>query len=63
VPKDDKDRNFIHSFIQSISIVPLPVHHHPEVLPTQHGHCVRVSCRSDTGNCEWRFSSRSLRCG
>ena|SRR6218665_1966912 len=34
--------HFIHSFIHSISIVPLQVHYHSEALPTQHGYCVGV---------------------
>ena len=44
--------SFKGSFIQAISIAPLQVHYYSEVLPTQHGYCVRVSCRSATGNCE-----------
>ena len=31
-----------HSFIQSISIVPLQVHYYSEALPTQHGYCAGV---------------------
>jgi len=45
-----------HSFIQSISIVPLQVHYYSEALPTQHGYCVGVSPQSAAGNCEWRTS-------
>jgi len=48
-------------FIQAISIAPLKVHYYSEVLPTQHGYCVRVSRRSATGNCNWRTCPRSLR--
>ena len=44
-----------HSFIHSISIAPFQVHYYSEVLPKQHGYCVRVSHRSATGNCEWRI--------
>src|SRR6218665_3957199 len=33
----------IHSFIQTISIVPLQVHCYSEALLTQHGYCVGVS--------------------
>ena len=38
----------IHSFIQATSIAPLQVHYYSEVLQTQHGYSVRVSCRSFT---------------
>jgi len=31
-----------------------------EVLPAQHGYCVRVSRRSATGNCKWRTCPRYL---
>ena len=31
---------FIHSFIQAISIAPLQVHYYSEALPTQHGYFV-----------------------
>jgi len=44
----------IHSFIQTISIVPLQVHYYSEALPTQHGYCAGISRWSATGNCEWR---------
>ena len=44
----------IHSLIPVISTAPLQVHYYSEVLPTQHGYCVGISCRSATGNCEWR---------
>ena len=44
----------VHSFIQVISIVPLQVHYYSVLLPAQHRYCVGVSCRSATGNCEWR---------
>ena len=49
-----------YSFIQPISIAPLQVHYYSEALPTQHGYCVGVSHRSDTGNCEWITCPRSL---
>jgi len=52
--------SFIHSFIQAISLAPLQVHYYSEALPTQHGYCVGVSHRRDTGNCEWRNCPRSL---
>ena len=48
------------SFIQAISIAPLQVNYYSEVLPTQLGYCLGVSCRSATGNCEWRICPRSL---
>ena len=32
-------------------------------LPTQHRYCIGVSCRSPTGNCEWRTCQRSLHGG
>ena len=51
---------FIHSFIQAITIAPLPVHYYSEVLPTQHGCCVGISGLSVTDNCEWRTFPRSL---
>src|SRR6218665_919039 len=54
--------SFIHSFIQAISIAPLQAHYYSEVLPIQHGYCVRVSHRNATGNCERRTCPRSL-CG
>jgi len=41
------------TFIQAISIATLQVHYYSEVLPTQRGYCVGVSCRSATGNWEW----------
>jgi len=53
----------IHSFIQAISIEPLQVHYYSEVIPTPHGYCVVVSCRSATGNRERRTCQRSLRGG
>ena len=57
-----KARNrFIYSFIQVISKAPLQVHYYSEALLTQHVHCVTVSCRNPTGNCEWRTCPRSLR--
>src|SRR6218665_527138 len=34
-----------------------------EALPTQHGYCAGVSCRSATGNCELKTCPRSLRGG
>jgi len=37
--------------------------HYSEALPTQHGYCAGVSCRSATGNCELRTCLRSLRGG
>src|SRR6218665_1021894 len=40
----------IHSFIHAIYVAPLQVHYYSEVLPTQHGCCAGVSCRSTTGN-------------
>jgi len=43
---------FIQLIILAISIAPLQVHCYSEALPTQHGYCVGVSCRSATGNCE-----------
>src|SRR6218665_1312455 len=54
---------FIHSIILDISIAPLQVHCYSEVLPTQHGYCVRVSRQSATWNCEVRTCPRSLRGG
>ena len=39
---------FIHSFIQTISIAPLQVHYYSEALQTQHGYCAGISCRSAT---------------
>src|SRR6218665_54464 len=51
---------FIHLFIQIISIAPLQVHYYSEALPTQHGYCARVSRRSATGNCKLRTCPRSL---
>jgi len=53
----------LHSFIQAISTAPRQVHYYSEALPTQHGYCVGVSCRSAKGNCEWRTCPRSLRGG
>ena len=35
-----------------MSIAPLQVHYSSEVLPTKHGHCVRVSHRSTTAASE-----------
>jgi len=40
--------NFNYSFIQAISIVLLQVHYYSEALPTQHGYCAGISCRSAT---------------
>ena len=54
---------FFHSFVPAISIAPLQVLYYSEVLPTQHGYCIEVSCRSATGNCKWRTCPRSLRGG
>ena len=54
---------FINSLIQTIFIVPLQVHFYSEALPTQHGYCAGVSCRSATGNCEVRTCPRSLHGG
>src|SRR6218665_1974150 len=34
---------FVHSFIQTISVAPLQMHHYSEALSTQHGYCVGVS--------------------
>src|SRR6218665_469484 len=56
-------QSFIHSFIQTIPIASLQVHFYSEALPTQHGYCAIVSCRSATGNCELRTCPRSLRGG
>jgi len=50
-----------HSFIRCISIEPLQVVYHSEVLQAQHGYCAGISRRSTTGNCEWRTCPRSLR--
>src|SRR6218665_3029073 len=49
----------VHSFIQTISIVPLQVNYYSEALPTQHGYCAGVSHRSTTGNYELRTCPRS----
>jgi len=49
-------------FVQTISIAPLQVHYYSDALPTQHGYCARISCRSATGNCELRTCPRIL-CG
>src|SRR6218665_3426396 len=46
--------SFVHSFIQAISISPLPINYYSEALPTQHGYCSGISRRSVTGNCERR---------
>src|SRR6218665_1649439 len=54
---------FIHLFIPDISIALLQVRYYSEALPTQHGYCAGVSCRSATGNCELRTCPRSLRGG
>ena len=52
---------FIHSFyFYSTSSSPLP-HRCTEALPTQRGHCVGVSRRSATGNCEWRTCLSGIR--
>ena len=53
----------IHSFIQVISIVPLPVLYYSEALPAQHEYCVGISCRSGTGNCELKTCPRSIHGG
>src|SRR6218665_641725 len=47
----------MHSFSQTISIVPHQVHFYSEALPTQHGYCAGVSRRSATGNCELKTCS------
>ena len=49
----------IHSFIQTIFRALLQIHYYSQVLPTQHGYCVRVSRQSATGNCEWKICRRS----
>jgi len=51
----------INLFIHSIAF--LQVHFYSEALPTQHGYCAGVSCRSAIGNCELRTWPRSLRGG
>jgi len=43
--------------------VPLQVHYYSEAFLTRHGYCVKASCRSATGSCEWRTCPRSLRGG
>src|SRR6218665_2318965 len=43
---------FLNTLIQAISITPLQVLYYSEALPTQHGYCARISCRSATGSCE-----------
>jgi len=35
--------SFFHSFIHSISIVPLQVLYYSEALPTHHGYCAGIS--------------------
>src|SRR6218665_1584831 len=34
-----------------VKFIHLQVHNYSEALPTHHGYCVGVSCRSATGNC------------
>src|SRR6218665_1743817 len=41
-----------YSFIQAISIAPLQINYYSEALQTLQGHCVGISRRSATGNCE-----------
>src|SRR6218665_3860228 len=43
-----------------ISIAPLQVPYHSEMLPTNHGYCAGVSRQRATGNCELRTGPRSL---